>query len=238
MVGTLFGVGVGPGDPELITLKAVKVIQQADIIITPTTEINKNSLALSIIQDYISSSTEVIEQYFPMNYDKEELTGAHQLNKNEIVSLLDFGKKVVYITLGDPMLYSTFIYIFNLLKDTQYPIEIIPGITSFCDCASRSKMPLAVGKEILRIVPATNKIEELDKAIQSNDNLVLMKVYRNLDEISKKLIDSGYQNQSVLISRSGLKDEKIYYDLSQLDDQQKEYLSTIIAKRDKKIAPI
>ena len=199
MPGIFYGVGVGPGDPELLTVKAVNVIKKADIIITPKTEKNQDSFALNIIKSYINDSSEVVDQIFPMINNETKTNEAWMKNKNQIIAFLNEGRDVVFITLGDPMVYSTYIYIFKLLKKDNYTVITIPGITSFCDIASKANFPLAEGREILRIVPATIDEESLEEIFKSSDNLVLMKVYKNYEQIIEKMKKYGYINNSVLL---------------------------------------
>lgn len=232
MKGHFYGVGVGPGDPELLTLKAVKVIKEADIIIAPKTEKKGDSIALAIARDYIKDTAQVVNLIFPMVNKEASLSDAWESNKETIYTYLKAGKKVVFLTLGDPMLYSTYMYVYRLLEDSDYPITTIPGITSFCSIASKMGIPLAEGEEVLTIVPATNSEEELDKAIASSDNLVLMKVYKNFPEVVEKLKSAGRFAKTVLVSKCGLPDEEIIYDLEKAVQENKKinYLSTMIAK--------
>lgn len=232
MKGHFFGVGVGPGDPELLTLKAVKIINAGDVIIAPKTEKKGDSTALAIAKEHIDENAEIVPMTFPMVNSAESLSNAWKDNKDAILKYLEEGKKVVFLTLGDPMLYSTYMYVYRLLTNSGYPITTIPGITAFCSIASRVGVPLAEGEEVLTIVPATSSEEELDKAIAASDNLVLMKVYKNFPQVVKKLKDTGRFDKTVLVSKCGLPDEEIIYDLEKAVAEGKKvnYLSTMIAK--------
>jgi len=228
MAGIFYGVGVGPGDPELLTLKAIKAIEGADVIIAPQTEKNEESAALAIAGCYIPASTPVVKMTFPMVMDTAVLGEAWERCRDTILSLLREGKKVIFLTLGDPMLYGTYIYIHKLLKDSGCPVETIPGITSFSAVASRTGVPLAQGDEVLSIVPVTGGDEALDRAMGTADNLVLMKVYRNYNQVVRKLKQADYHD-TVMVSKCGCEDEEVYYDLDEKD--RVSYFSTIIAKR-------
>src|SRR4030042_2555272 len=116
MNGIFYGVGVGPGDPELITLKAINIIKKADVIFAPKTDKNDKSIALNIVRQYLNDSTEIIIQTFPMTNERIKKEDALEKNKNEILDFLKKGKSVVFLTLGDPMIYSTYIYIHKLVK--------------------------------------------------------------------------------------------------------------------------
>ncbi len=232
MNGIFYGVGVGPGDPELITVKAINVIKKADIIVAPKTDKNDKSIALNIVKEYINSSTEIIIQTFPMTNENAKKEEAWERNKNEILDFLKKGKSVVFLTLGDPMIYGTYIYILKLLKNDKYPIITIPGIPSFCDIASKSNISLAEGEEILRIVPATASESKLDEAINSKDNLVLIKVYKNKDLIIDKLAKAKNINELVMVNNSGLPDQEIFTGIDEIMSKDNiNYLSTMIIKK-------
>ncbi len=233
MTGAFYGVGVGPGDPELLTVKAIRVIQQADVIIAPKTEKKEDSVALTIAKPYLKEATPIVKLVFPMVFDRETLTSAWQENKNVILQLLAAGKKVVFLTLGDPMFYSTYIYIFHLLQDCSYPMETIPGVPAFCAMASRLGYPLADGDDIVSVIPATVAAEQLDQALALSDNVVLMKVYKNYRQVVTQLKRHGLADNAVMVSRCGLADELVLRNLSDSGDQKINYLSTILARRTK-----
>lgn len=233
MSGIFYGVGVGPGDPELLTLKAVKVIQAADVIIAPKTEKKEDSTALSIARPYLKENVEILKLVFPMVNDADTLTEAWENNKVAILAELDAGKKVVFLTLGDPMFYSTYMYIYRLLKDSGHGIETVPGVPAFCAIGSQLGQPLAEGTDVLSIIPATMEDEDMDKILALSDNVVLMKVYKNFNQVVAKLNQHGYGDNAVMISKCGLPDEQISYNLSEVDGTTVNYLTTILAKKRK-----
>lgn len=231
MSGIFYGVGVGPGDPELLTVKAIKVIEAADVIIAPKTEKKEGSVALTIAGPYVKPDVEILTQVFPMVSDTEILSEAWESNKQTILALLAEGKKVVFLTLGDPMFYSTYIYVFRLLEDAGYPIETIPGITAFCAIGSKLGYPLVEGNNILSIIPATIEEDKLDQALAMSDNVVLMKVYKNYHEVVEKLQRFQLADKAVMISRCGLPDEEVVRELRAADGKKINYLSTILSRR-------
>lgn len=231
MSGVFYGVGVGPGDPELLTVKAIKVIEAADVIIAPKTEKKEGSVALTIASPYVKPGVEILTQVFPMVSDTEILTEAWESNKQSIIALLAAGKKVVFLTLGDPMFYSTYIYVFRLLENSGYPIETIPGITAFCAIGSKLGYPLVEGNDILSIIPATIDEDKLDQALAMSDNVVLMKVYKNYQQVVEKLTRHNLADKAVMISRCGLPDEEVIYDLNDTGGKKINYLSTILSRR-------
>lgn len=235
MSGIFYGVGVGPGDPELLTLKAVDVIKNADVIIAPKTEKKEESTALSIARPFLKDDVEILKLVFPMVNHADTLSEAWENNKNSILAELQAGKKVVFLTLGDPMFYSTYMYVFRLLKDCGYPIHTIPGIPAFCAIASRLGLPLAEGNDVLSVVPATMDEKKLDEVLATVDNVVLMKVYKNYGQVVEKLDQHGFGGNAVMISKCGLPDEKICEDLHVVDEGSVNYLSTILAKKHTKL---
>ncbi|MBT9139698.1 MAG: Cobalt-precorrin-2 C(20)-methyltransferase [Dehalococcoidia bacterium] len=231
MSGIFYGIGVGPGDPELLTIKAAQVLSQVDAVIAPRGEKAEDSIALAIARHYLKEGAQVTRLTFPMVSDQQELNRAWEENKDIILNLLVKGQKVAFLTLGDPMLFSTYIYIFRLLRDSGYPLVTIPGITSFSHLASRLGIPLTEKDETLTIVPATAGEEILDRVLDCSGNLVLMKVYRSLPVIVEKLKKSGHLENAVMVSKCGWDDEEIYYDLEKIQGDRIHYLSTIIAKK-------
>jgi precorrin-2/cobalt-factor-2 C20-methyltransferase len=231
MTGVFYGVGVGPGDPELLTLKAVNVIRKADVIIAPKTEKKEDSTALSIARPHLHENVTILELVFPMVNDTQILTEAWEHNKNAILALLKEGKKVVFLTLGDPMFYSTYIYVFNLLADCGYPVETVPGITAFCAIGSKMGYPLVEGNNVLSVIPCTIEEERLDEVLKTSDNLVLMKVYKNYTQILEKLEKYGLMDNAIMVSKCGLEDETVVHELKEAGLQKVNYLSTILTRR-------
>ena len=231
MAGELFGIGVGPGDPELLTVKAINAIKQLDVIIAPKTEKKDGSVALNIASQYIKPETEIVYQVFPMTVGFAEDDTAWQSNKQEILELLQAGKNVGFLTLGDPMFYSTYIYVFRLLQHEAVEIETIPGIPAFCAIGSATNTPIVEGDSILSIIPANMPEDRVRSALKTCDNAVLMKVYKNSDAVIDMLAEEGLAKQAVLASRCGLDDEVIIRDISGEKGRKLNYLSTILTRR-------
>ena len=142
MRGTFYGIGVGPGDPELLTVKAIKAIEAADVLIAPKTEKKDGSVALEIARPYLKKDIEIVYQVFPMVKNFADDSGAWEANKAEILALLNAGKNVAFLTLGDPMFYSTYIYVFRLLEHEDVDIVTIPGVPAFIAIGSRVGRPI------------------------------------------------------------------------------------------------
>lgn len=216
MTGKFVGVGVGPGDPELITVKAVKTLKTADVISIPKAHADKPSLALATVKHIIEERErppEVLELVFPMTKDAEGLKKSWSRNARIIAEKAKADKIIAFITLGDPMFYSTFIYLCQRMKE-EYPevnLEIIPGVTSLTACAAVSKIPLAEKNEVVAIIPSgidSNRIGEIAKHANS---LVLMKGSKRLKELVPILEKSGFTKNSTiaLVRRCTMPEEKV-----------------------------
>ena len=231
MRGTFYGIGVGPGDPELLTVKAIKAIEAADVLIAPKTEKKDGSVALKIARPYLKEGVEIVYQVFPMVKDFAKNPEAWEENKAEILALLDAGKNVAFLTLGDPMFYSTYIYVFRLMEQENVEIVTIPGVPAFAAIGSRLNRPIVEGDDILAIIPGTADRADIEKILSTVQSAVVMKVYRNAPEIIDLLAENHMAEDAVLVSRAGLDDEKIIRDIGAQRGEPLNYLSTILARR-------
>jgi precorrin-2/cobalt-factor-2 C20-methyltransferase len=230
--GKLIGIGVGPGDTELLTLKAVKMLKSVDVICAPKSADSKPSLALSIVKPILkerNNSYEILEPLFPMIEDNNKLKEYWDKAAQLISKELNKGLDVAFITLGDPSIYSTFAYIFKIINRMNFDVELIPGITSFTGCAASGKMPLAEKDEIIVIVPKVD--ERLEQIMEHGDTFVIMKTSRNL-KLLEETIDKDERTKEILsVQNCSMDDEKIINGFS----KDKKYLSTTIVKfKDKK----
>ena len=230
-LGIFYGIGVGPGDPELLTVKAINAIRNSNVIIAPKTEKKDGSVALTIAQPYLRADVEIVYQTFPMVRNFEDSPDVFEDNQREILNFLRDGKNVAFLTLGDPMFFSTYIYIFRLLKNSGVTIETIPGVPAFLAIASKIGRPLAFGNDILTVIPATASNEKIAAAAQVSDAAVIMKVYKNFAEVVDILASENLTGDAVLVSRCGLEDEKIFADLEAHKADRLNYLSTILTRR-------
>ena len=231
MRGTFYGIGVGPGDPELLTVKAIKAIEAADVLIAPKTEKKDGSVALEIARPYLKKDIEIVYQVFPMVKDFAEDTGAWEANKEEILALLNAGKNVAFLTLGDPMFFSTYIYVFRLLEHEDVDIVTIPGVPAFIAIGSHVGRPIVEGNDVLAVIPGTASKERLEEVMAVAGSAVVMKVYHNSAEIIDLLKRNHMAKDAVLVSRVGLDGERVIHDLEAHADEKLNYLSTILARR-------
>ena len=231
MSGIFYGIGVGPGDPELLTMKAIHAIEKVDVLIAPKTEKKEGSVALEIAKPYLKKDVEIVYQVFPMVKGFADSTEAWEANKTEILGLLRAGKNVAFLTLGDPMFYSTYIYVYRLLENEDVTIETIPGVPAFAAIGSKLGVPIVEGNEILSIIPATADLDRIQEAVKTSDNVVLMKVYRNFSEIADLLEANGMADQAVMVSRCGLPDERRIDNIGKHKNESVNYLSTILTRK-------
>ncbi len=224
------GIGVGPGDPELLTIKAIKKIQEAEVIIAPCSRLGEESVALNIVKDYIQEDTIINKMVFPMVHCQETLEKAWQENVSEISGRLDRGQDVVFLTIGDPMLYSTYIYLLKDLLKVGYEVETVPGIPSFCAVASSMNFPLAEGEEGLSIIPFRKNEVLLDNALKAGNNVVVLKPSHNPKALAEAMERYQLEDSFVMVSKCGQLDEEATTDINILKEEKIPYLSTVIIK--------
>jgi precorrin-2/cobalt-factor-2 C20-methyltransferase len=217
-----------------LTVKAIHAIQKADVLIAPKTEKKAGSVALSIAKPYLKEDIEIVYQVFPMVKGFAEDTAAWETNKAEILSLLQQGKNVAFLTLGDPMFYSTYIYVFRLLEHEKVRIETIPGVPAFCAIGSKLGYPIVEGNDILTVIPATADEKKIAAILPHTDNVVMMKVYKNFSHMADLLSANAMSRQAVMVSRCGLPDESRIDDIETCKDTKVNYLSTILTRRSAK----
>ncbi|MBI5416410.1 precorrin-2 C(20)-methyltransferase [Candidatus Poribacteria bacterium] len=231
--GKLYGIGIGPGDPELLTLKAKKILEHSDIIFVPKAQDEGSSCARTIIEALDLQVKKIKELTFPMTGNKNVLK-TYWLKAAEVIAKeVRKGKQVSFITIGDPLIYSTYIYLLRTLNEnfSEIIVETIPGISAFNAAASRLQIPLVEGKERLTIIPVPKDVKKVKNSFENFDTIVLMKVGSKLDKVIKLLKEVNLLKNSVLISHVGHPNEKIIYDLSEIKDKKAGYLSIMIVKK-------
>ncbi len=230
--GTLYGIGVGPGDPELITLKALRVLQQVPHIFASCSTRNSYSLALNIVRCHLNGAG--IEHLpFPMTRESRILKEAWEKNARRVLEVLDSGGDAAFVTLGDPLTYSTFGYLLKTLKRLKPEARVvtIPGITSYSAAAALTHIPLTEGEESFVLVSGAQGATRLREVVEKSDNIVMLKTYRNFAEIYQALEELDLLDRAVCISRCGLEGETVVENLRDLKGQPMSYLSMIIIKK-------
>lgn len=228
--GTLYGIGVGPGSPDLLTLRAVEALHSVDVILAAASPRNEHSLALSIASPHLPADAQVLRLDFPMTRDEDVLRASWRENALLVAEQLAAGKSAAFLTLGDPLIYSTFGYLMQtLLRECpDAPIQVIPGITSFQDAAAKSRTILCEGEENLFIIAGINTPERLDQALAASDSAVILKAYKNSEEIYKALSRTRKSSETVFASRLGLEGESLLRGLEQAPEKP-HYLSLLLA---------
>lgn len=224
-----YGVGIGVGDPEMITLKAVKALKELDIVIVPDAGRDFESTAYSIAKDYLKSESEIINMEFSMNPDVKKRQEERVRNGAVVEKYLNMGKNVGFLTIGDPMTFSTYVYLLENISD-KHEVITIAGISSFADITSRFNLPLVMGNETLKVVPL-HKNCDIEKEIESADNIVFMKAALKFRELKETLKKMGLMDNVLMVSESGKEKQKIYFNLDEADEENIPYFSTIILKK-------
>jgi len=229
--GKLYGIGVGPGDPELLTLRAARILQRVPVIFCPEAKAGGGSNALEVVRSLLDRERqEVVPLGFPMKREPAVLKAAWEEAVDKIHDALAAGRDAAFITIGDSLLYSTFGYVLDMMKE-KFPeivCEIVPGVTSVTASAAAVQVPLArTGGRVL-ILPATYRMDEIREALEKNETVVLMKVNRVLGDVLDLLREMGLMEKTYLVSRCGTADEKVYRELSTVNPDEVDYLSTLI----------
>ena len=241
LAGKFIGIGIGPGDPELITIKAAKALETADIICIPKSNVNKPSLALTMVKKILEGrkvEPEMLELIFPMTKDEISNKALWAKNASIIAQKAAANKVIAFITLGDPMFYSTFINLYQSLKE-EHPnlkLEIIPGVTSLTACAASAMIPLAEKEEVVTVIPSDFDLKLVEETAKRSDNLVFIKCAYRLKELVPILERSGFKENSTiaLVRRCSMPEEEVT--VGKLSDVQnwniqEDYFTMAIVKK-------
>ena len=234
MSARLIAVGIGPGDPELITLKGARLLREADVIVAPKASAGHDSVAGSIVAGLVDLSRQrLIEQVYPMRKNPAELDPFWRAAALEVAELVRQGQTVAFVTLGDPMLYSTFLYLQRHLREMapEVPIEIVSGLSSIHAAAALADLPLGIADERLAILPATFEDDRLRQTLLEFDTVVLMKVFRVFDQVRQLLRELGLLAGAVYVRRVGLPEQVLIRDLEAVRAEDLDYLSLVIVRK-------
>ncbi len=224
--GILYGLGVGPGDPELLTVKAVRILREADVIAVPDKGSGEKT-ALNIVKTYVEGKP-LLPCSTPMVRDQAVLDAAHDEIAERICALLEEGKQVAFITLGDPTVYSTYMYVHRRVLARGYEAVLVPGVTSFCAVAARLGESLCERSDRLLIVPASHK--DVEDCLSVDANLVFMKAGREIGALKETLRSHGLLDRASLVENCGMEGERVWRRMADMPDDSG-YFSVVIVKK-------
>jgi len=229
MSGILYGIGVGPGDPELLTLRAVRAIKEADVICLPKADKDKcraYQIALPVVPEL--KYKKVISFEFAMTKDLDEMQAMHKEFYNKYKQLLFDGYKLAFLTIGDPTIYSTFGYIMKLAKADGIEVEVVSGITSFCGTAAASGIVISEGDENIHILSGQSDIE---KDLELSGTKIIMKSGSHIKEIKEKLVEMENEGRVTVnaVIDCGMETEQLFTSATTIPDGSR-YMLTIIVK--------
>ena len=233
-VGTLYGIGVGPGDPELLTLKGLRLLRAVPVVYVPVARPGARSYAESIVADYLDRARQqVAPLVFVMRAD--QATRSHQWVRNaEIIARhLETGADAAFVTEGDPLFYSTFDHVASCLMELspQARIVVVPGVSSLNAAAAGIRVPLADGDQRLAVVPATAGQTALRAALEDFECVAILKVSSALDLVLDTLEEAGRTRDAICVVRCGTSDEVVYADVRCLRGRQLDYFSLMLVRR-------
>jgi precorrin-2/cobalt-factor-2 C20-methyltransferase len=231
--GTFYGIGVGPGDPDLIPLKSLKILNKVQVIFAAASSKNDYSQAVAIAKPHLPVHVDVRLLSFPMTKVMEEKKSSWRTNAKTIITELEKGLDVAFLTLGDSMTYATYGYILKYIQIIAPHIHIktIPGITSYQAAAAKVNIPLVEGEESLLVLSGVEGGHRLRQLSFCAENVVFLKAYRNTRDITEALDEAGMLKSSVCVTNCGRENEEIITDLKELDQRPPGYWTLIIAKQ-------
>jgi precorrin-2/cobalt-factor-2 C20-methyltransferase len=233
-VGCLYGIGVGPGNPELLTMQAIHILSRVPVIFTPQKNNKSKSYARRIIAGMVKEPEQrVIELVFPMRKDTDSLTDYWDKATETIWRYLGSGEDCAFITEGDSFLYGTFIHVFEILQKNhpEARIEVVPGISSINAAAARALFPLATGSERIAILPATYEDKAIRKTLNDFDTVIFLKINTVFDKIISILEELNLVEKCVYVSRCTTEEEKIIKNIRDLKGQKLDYFSLLMVRR-------
>lgn len=232
-MAVIYAVGVSPGDPELLTRKAERILRSADVILAPVSNPSEASVALETIREFVDETRQqIIVHQFPMTSDRARLLPAWQEAAALLAEHASAGCSVAFITIGDPLFYSTFIYLLRILREQwpHIPVEIIPGISSIFASAAVAALPLVEADEKMIVIPATAGIEQIKNALDGCETVVLLKVKPLYPAILDLLKSIGREQRVVFVERVGSSRQKVLTNFAEISAHSPDYLSLMIIR--------
>jgi len=231
MKGKLYGIGVGPGDPELLTIKAINTVQKCDVIAVPKSDSHQRT-AFSIIEKYLDGK-QLLQCRFSMDKDMAKRRESRQIAADDIIQFLNSGKNVGFATLGDPTTYSTYMYVHEIIVGKGFDAHIIPGVTSYAAAAAALCIALCVGDEVLTIIPPRHS-GSIDKLLAYPGNKVIMKSGENLGRVLEKLKEHGYGDKTKMAYRVSMDGQRLYSSIEEYEKSPETGYFTLAIVKEKK----
>lgn len=232
-LGTLHGVGVGPGDPELVTVKAARLIGSAPVLAYFAKK-GRRGHARTIVDTYVRPGTEELPLHYPLTTEMSfadplyvrEVGGFYAEAAEALAAHLAAGRDVMLIAEGDPLFYGSFMHLYIRLKD-RFPVRITPGVTGFSGCASAAGLPMTWGDDVLAVLPGTLAEDDLAARLQGADAAVIMKLGSNFPKVRRAIVRAGLAERAIYIERGSMEGE-IVLPLSDKIDDASPYFSLIL----------
>lgn len=228
MSGTLYGIGVGPGDPELLTLKAHRILGMVSVVAYPAPD-DGVSFARAIVSEYLKEDQQEIPIVIPMRVERFPAANVYDAAAKEIAKCLAEGKDVAVLCEGDPFFYGSFMYLFERLAG-DYNCEIIPGVSSLMASASALKRPLAARNDILTVLPAPLEDDVILQRLQSGDAIAFIKIGRHFRRIRGLIEQAGLLDRAGYLERVTLENQQVM-PLAEVSEEKAPYFSMILIYR-------
>lgn len=231
-IGKFYGIGVGPGDPRLLTLYAAEVLRKVDVVFYATGANSADSVSGSVLKSVTGCTAQKVKLVFSMARIIKDRKSAWRKNAEHVAAALKRGADCAFVTIGDPLIYSTYSYLLQHVKALlpELEVETVPGITSFQVAAARYNLPLSENGEVLAVIPAIGG-RLCARVLRNADTVVILKVYRNRREVLNRLKKYGFKGEFLYASRLGLDGERLRHDPDEIVKCPDEYLSLLIARR-------
>lgn len=229
-MASFYGIGVGPGDSKLLTVKAVDTIKQLDVLYTPQAHRSSKSVAERIASPYLTADLVIKRRHFPMVNDWSAKVTCWRKIADEIKADVQNGQNVGFLTLGDPSVYSTFSYIANMLKE-EINVQTIAGVSAFSQIAASLSLPLMLDEESLEVIPATAEKEKLTQVIDLNDNVVIMKIATNFKTVYQILQKRCLLEKTVVVENASMAEQHIKRLADYSANDKLPYFTTALLKK-------
>lgn len=234
IIGRLYGVGVGPGDPELLTLRAYHLLSRIPVIFVPLKDKKSRSYARSVINSLIKKSEgKVVGLVLPMLRDREQLADYWRKAAESMWQYLKKGEDCAFVNIGDPLLYGTFIHILETLQQShpEIEVEVIPGISSINAAAARTMIPLASNDELIAIISGNREDKVIKETLENFDTVIFLKMNTVFDKLLIILEELNLIEKCVYVRRCTTQDEEIIWDISKLKGEKVDYFSLLIVRK-------